>query len=265
MKSHCSNNCIKAFVLIKESTLIEVIKDFVENLENIEANPSMIQQFYDYIRLKYKIPCEIGMLFIEKITMINIFDRLKIKIDQMNSLINKKIDLYQWIKHTHLELEDIDISEILEELRKLKITEVPSVKNCYLMNAINMLYGKIGRNIGYDGFFPYLVYCMIKSGIKDIYAHVYLIKIFRRKFEEKCKFGCNHGFNMVVSCDCLVSEDYNEESEYYITLSLSALEYIAKIEFYNLKVDINEFDNEIIQSLKRIELKGEMEDENINS
>jgi len=265
MKNACSNNCLKAFVLIQESSLMDIIKDFIENIEQIDHNPYMIQQFYDYVKLKYKIPCEAGMLFIEKITMINIFDRFKIKIDQMNGLINRKIFLYQWIRHNHLEIQDLDLAEVIEEFRKIRSSEVPSVKKYHLMNSISMLYGKVGRDIGCDGFFPYLVYCLIKSEIKDVYAHVYLIKLFRRNYENNCKFGCSHGFNMAVGCDCLVSANWNDEDEYYITLTLSALEYIAKIEFYNLKIGSDEFDNEIVQSLKKIEIKGNLDDESFET
>lgn len=255
MKSNCSNNCIKAYVLIQESSLIQIINDFTNNLDSVEDNPSMIQQFYDYLKLKYKIPCEIGMLFIEKIVMINIFEKFKIKFDSMNNMVNKKILIYEWIKPEHLEIADRGFEECITRLHKITKSEVPSVKRHYLMTFMDLLYSKVGRSAGYDSFFPYLVYCIIKSQVKDIYAHFYILKVFGRQYDSSCKFGCNHGFNMTVICDCLVSGCYGSEADYYITMSLAAIDFIAKIEFYNLKIKVSDFEREIINSLKNIDLR----------
>lgn len=260
MKQLCSHRCVKAYVSMQETSLIGTIKDFVECVSTIETNPQVLQQFYDYLKLKYKVPCETGMLFIEKITMLNIFDKFKIRVDHANSLVNRKMMLYQWIKPAHLEIQELNFGDVIQSLRKIGTTEVPSVKIYHLMKSIKLLYEKIGTSVGHDGFFPHLVYCFVKSEIKDLYAHIFLMKLCRRNFDQKCGFGCNHGFQTSVSCDCLFSENWRNEDGYYITTSLAAIDYISKIEFYNLKVDMAEFDKEITKRLKKVDLKNSIDD-----
>lgn len=245
---------------MQETSLIGTIRDFVECIATIETNPQVLQQFYDYLKLKYRIPCETGMLFIEKITMLNIFDKFKIKVDHVNSLVNKKMMLYQWIRPNHLEIQELDFRRAIESLKKIGTTEVPSVKIHHLMRSITALYESVGTDVGHDGFFPYLVYCFIKSEIRDLYAHVFLMKICRRNFDQRCGFGCSHGFQTTVSCDCLFSENWGNEDGYYITTSLAAMDYIAKVEFYDLNVGMAEFDREISKRLKRMDLKNTTDD-----
>lgn len=55
------------------TSLIHIINDFLQGLDVIYENSDVFQQFYDYLQMKYIIPCELGMLFIEKITTNNLF------------------------------------------------------------------------------------------------------------------------------------------------------------------------------------------------
>lgn len=245
----CDKNCDRAILSISETSLLNIIKDFLGALETINNNPPILQQFYDYLKIKFNIPCEIGMLFIEKVTMKTVFDNFKLKTDSMNSLTNEKINLYQWIAPRHLEINDIDITEILKTIRKIILTDVPSVKTYYLMSAIKILYEDVGKDLGLDAFFPYLVYCLIKANIKDIYAHIHYMAVFRRKYENKCSSECKHGFQIVVTCNCLISNDWNNEEEYYLTTTKAVIDYIAKLEFYDLKIDHDEFDKEILKRM----------------
>lgn len=255
MKQECSHRCIKAYTFIQGTLLISTIKDF-GFIAKGEVNSQTLQQFYEYLKLKHKIPCETGMLFIEKVTTMNIFEKFKAKSGHINGIVNKKMMLCRWIKPSHLEIRELDFGDVVEGLKGIGTTGVPSVKIYHLIESIRILYGKLGKDTGHDGLFPCLVYCFIKSEIQDLYVHVSLMKTCRRKFDQDCGFGCNHGFQVSVSCDCLFSKDWGNEDEYYITVSQAAVEYISKIEFCGLSIGMVEFDREIAKRLNSIDLKG---------
>lgn len=251
MKSECSNRCIRGYHAIKDSSLCEIIKDFVDNIDSLDCDNSMIQHFYDYIKIKFNIPCEIGLLFVEKITMAHMFKIIKPRVEPMNDLTNSKLLLYQWIKPMYLDIPEIEnIGFIIEPLAKLSKSIVPSVKIYYLQEFIERLYLQIGKISGHDVFFPNIIYCFIKANIKDIFVHLYILKTFRRKHYLKCSLFCNHGFNEPVGCDCLVSKFWDQESEYYVTTCIAAVDYISKMEYYSLNVDSKVFDEEIIKKLE---------------
>lgn len=260
MKLKCSEDCKRAYISISETSLVGIIKDFLDSLETINSNPVILQQFYDYIKIKFSIPCEKGMLFVERITMDNVFKKFRLKTDSTNSLANKKMELYQWIAPRHLEINEINITKIVKILRKVESTEVPSVKIFYLMSSIKNLYEKVGRDVGLDGFFPYLVYCFLKANIQDLYAHIHYINLFKRKYDKDCSSKCMHGFQIPVECRCLLSRDWKNEDEYYLTTALAVVDYIAKLEFYNLKVDHKEFDSEISKSLQRFQTSNKKDE-----
>lgn len=260
MTQECVGNCCKSCSAIAETSLISTIRDFLESLESINNNPMILQQFYDYIKMKFNIPCEKGMLFIEKVTMNNVFRTFKLKADAMNSLANKKVELYQWIAPRHMDIKRLNFRKILDLLRKVELTEVPSVKVYYLMTAIQKLYGKVGKAAGLDDFFPYFIYCLIKANVKDIYAHIHYINLFKRKYDNSCKNECNHGFQIPVVCECLISKDWQNEEEYYLTTALAAVDYVARLEFYNLKIDHREFDENISGALHKVRPVGERDE-----
>ncbi|ELA42443.1 uncharacterized protein VICG_00542 [Vittaforma corneae ATCC 50505] len=260
MKLECSENCRKARISISETSLVSIIKDFLDSLEAINSNPMILQQFYDYIKIKFNIPCEKGMLFVEKITMESVFKTFKLKTDSMNSLTNKKVELYQWISPRHLEIKELNITKILKILRKMESTEVPSVKTFHLMTSIENLYRKVGKGVGLDDFFPYLVYCFIKANIQDLYAHIHYINLFKRKYDKDCNFECKHGFQIPVECICLISKDWKNEDEYYLTTALAVVDYIAKLEYYNLKIEHKEFDKKISRSLERFQTSNKKDE-----
>lgn len=254
MKMQCAGRCIKAYNRVLETTLINTIKDFLSGLEAIYDNQEVFQQFYDYLQMKYAIPCEIGMLFIEKLTTNTLFKVYLSKVDSMNRLTNDKIKLYQWIKPKHLEIQNFDFTEIIACFLQIKNSSVPSVKIFYLMNGIKKLYEKIGKESGLDVFFPYLVYNLIKANLLDLYAHLHYMNIFKRKFFKTCDVHCTHGFKFCVTCDCLISKNWDSEEEYYLTTSIAAVDYISKLEFYNLKIEADEFETEILKRLESINL-----------
>lgn len=265
MKPRCKGNCAKAHQTIIETSLIHAIDDFLGSLETSVVDSILISQFYNYIKMKFCIPCETGMLFVEKITMQSMFENFKIKSSSLNTLINRKIELYQWIQPRHLEIKLLDFSKAISILKRIESSNIPSGKIFYLMNFIRRLYEKIGKDTCLDGFFPYLVYCLIKSNIRDLYFHVQFLNTFRRKYDEVCTKDCTHGFKICIECDCLVSQNWSSEEDYYITTVIAALDYIAKLEFYNLTIDRIEFDREISKSLRKIENKEDPKNDNMCS
>lgn len=92
---------------------------------------------------------------------------------------------------------------------------IPSIKNFYLMNAVKNLYEKVGKDVGLDDFFPHLVYCVIECNVKEIYAHIHYINLFKRDYENGYNSECRHGFQITIECKCLISEIRASEEEYY--------------------------------------------------
>lgn len=250
MRLRCQGVCTGAIHSMSETSLVSIITDFVDTLEMTVANPTILQQFYDYIKLKFNIPCEAGMLLIEKMTMSSFFRQFQLRSDDTNILANEKMMLYHWISPRHLEIKSLEISRIVCSLRNIAETEVPSVKIFHLMKGVKRLYEKVGTTVGLDGFFPYLVYSFIKANVRDIYAHLHYTRLFRRNYDTPCSPNCPHGFQTPVSCSCLKSNDWGSEAEYYLTTSIAVVDYIAKLEFYNLKVDRREFDRRMSRNTK---------------
>jgi len=250
MKLRCQGICRNAICTMSGTSLVSIISDFIDTLEMIVTNPMILQQFYDYIKMKFNIPCETGMLLIEKMTMNSLFRQFQLRSDDTNILANEKMMLYHWISPRHLEIKSLEISLIVCTLRNIAETEVPSVKIFHLMSGIKRLYEKVGKTMGFDDFFPYLVYCFIKANVRDIYAHLHYTRLFRRKYDIPCSSSCRHGFQVPVCCSCLMSEEWDSEAEYYLTTSLAVIDYIAKLEFYNLKVDRKEFDRRMSSKIR---------------
>lgn len=270
----CKNNCTKAIILMKDTPLYEIINDFRRNMSTIENDPTVLGRFYTYIKDKYKIPCETGMLFIEKLVMSDYFDQYIKILDAQNELIESKIELYQWIKMSHLDIDKFNDKENVNTkclhldntisnfavdfarvFSKIEETDLPSIKMHYFMKAVKTLYASIGQANGADMFFPCLVYCLIKTKMKNIYLHIKFIKYFARKYDNVCEIGCKHGFKHNICCDCVHRNDWEAESEYYLVTVLAALEFIQKIEYYSLRIDLNEFDYEISRRIEKINIK----------
>lgn len=251
MKLKCFGACTKAIFQVSKAEITGIINDFIETLDSIEKDSSLLQQFYDYIAMKFNIRCETGMLLVEKMTTKGLFNRFRQLTDDTNVLANDKMNLYNWIAPKHLEIKDLNISSVISTLKKVPQTELPSVKMYYLMDSIKKLYDKIGTNRGLDDLMPYLVYCFIKANVKDMYLHLNYITILRRRYAGVCDADCMHGFEVPVECTCLVSKDWGTEADYYLTTSIAVVDYIAKLEFYNLKIDRGEFDKMVSRKCKR--------------
>lgn len=251
----CSGKCIRAYTEISESAIVEIIHEFLNGIQAIEKFPDSLQQFFDYVEVRFNIPCEIGLLFVEKILMDKVFQSFILKVDSVNHLINRKIDLYQWVKPKHLEIQSFCFDKAQDFIKKIENSPIPSVKIYYFMSAVKSIYEILGKNTGSDEFFPSLIYCLIKSQLKDLYAHLYYMKLFKRRHGRSCHYKCTHGFKVSISCDCMPTKDWNNEEEYYITNGIAALDFISKLEYYSLKIDASEFDKEITKRMQNLKLQ----------
>lgn len=253
MRKSCNNVCTVAVVHLKRTTLYTVIDDFTNNFD---MNSDNIGHFYNQIIQKYKITCETGLLFVEKLFMYNLFHKFRLSSDNTNIFINEKILLYQWIKPSHLNLPEIDLSNYVSEFSKIQHSNVPSVKIFHMMTGFQRIYNDLGRDTDYDIVLSIVVFAFIKAQIKDIHTHIKFMKTFKRDYYKKCEADCCHGFSINVCCTCLTSQNWNGEEEYYLTTCEAALTFIKQLEYCNLNIEVTEFDNRIIDKMNNINFDG---------
>lgn len=254
MREECQNACTRAAIALKGTSLLETVEDFVRNIDSIRNCPAILARFYEYMQAKYRIPCEAGMLFVEKLVMHDFFERYRRADDPQNALANEKMQLYQWICPRHLDAVGEPTDEDIVRFRRLAHTSLPSAKMHRFMQAVKSLSRSIGASCGSDAFFPSLVYCLIKAQIPDLYLHVRFMQAYRRPFYRACAPGCTHGFSQSVRCDCLQRTDWRDEEEYYLVAALAALEFIQQIEYYSLRVSLTEFNYEISNKIRKMKL-----------
>ena len=256
MKKICSNTCTVAVIQLKKTTLYSIIDEFTNNMDEILTDHTILISFYDKIISNYKIECEKGLLFVEKLIMYNVFFKFKLKSNSSNKLINQKILLYQWIQPTHLNLPNSNFKELIIHFRKMQYSNIPSVKIYYLMSGFQTMYNIMGKDIEYDKILGITIYCLIKARVKDWWLHLQFTKLFRRSYYKDCCNNCNHGFNLNIICECLVSANWHGEEEYYITTFEAALDFIEKLEYYNLNIGLEEFERNIVSKAKDLNLNN---------
>lgn len=176
--------------------------------------------------------------------------------DPTNELINKKILLYRWISPEHLELKNTErsvLEDISREFRGITSLQTPTEKITHMMGIMEKLCDVVGRTEGQDIILPSIIYCIIKSSLPNIYLEVRFMALYRRKSMEKCKERCNHGFSIDASCECFSSRPYDEkEVNYYLTSMQAAVEFIRKMEFYDLKISEGEFYENMMDAVKLV-------------
>lgn len=253
----CSYNCLRAALKLKNEEIFIVIRTFVNKLDLSTVNKTIIDKFYINIKRKYNIECEVGMIFVESLLMTGIYDSFFYQNDFTNIFINNKLELYQWIKPEHLEIKEIIADNIIGLFKNIGLRSLPSVKLNYFMKAVQNLYKYIGQNKSQDMFFPCVVFCMLKAQIKDIYLHVKFMKLFSRKYESQCKTkSCTHGFSIPICCMCMFRNEWNGQESYYLTMADAALQFIMTIEFYNLKITKNEFNDQLEKRLSKLNISN---------
>ena len=243
----CNGKCIESIKLLDNSILNSLIINFISSLDiNDQSNLNKkVNNFYNFIKFKYRIKCEVGMLFIEAMFIHKLFDEFKIA--HNNLLVEEKIKLYRFIKPEHLKIsvDSVKLDKIVSSFNNLSVSNIPSCKIYYIMNAFQTIFDILGKDIEYDQMLSIVIYSIIKADLKDMYNQIKLIKHFKRSYVDKCIVDCCHGFNIDINCDCLKSDDYSGEEEYYIITCEAAIEYIEKMEYSNLNISIKEYNKHI--------------------
>ena len=81
------------------------------------------------------------------------------------------------------------------------------------------------------------------------------MKVFRRGFYKACKIGCRHGFAIPICCNCMEYNNWNGEDEYYLVTAMAAMEYIEKLEYYNLNIEVGEFEEQISKKIENMKIE----------
>ncbi|KAI4291983.1 hypothetical protein PAPHI01_1257 [Pancytospora philotis] len=285
MQERCKNICTRAIVALKDGPLHRTIQDFIVSSSEIlgascgvselpdgSAWPGraqdgaraptcnqLVNQFYDYVCQKHRIPCECGMLIVERMLTLNAFDRLRQAENTHNTLVNNKIFLYKWIRSEHLEIPFAVPSAVVAAFSKIKSHALPSGKIEAYILAVQELQRSAGKAAGHDQLFSALIYALLKTQIADLEMHFLCMLKYRRRYGGPCAEMCRHGFDINVRCDCLCRSDWKDEDVYYLVMGMAALDFIAKLEFYSLKIGVAEFNLEISARIEKIQLSGQDE------
>lgn len=172
-----------------------------------------------------------------------------------NDLINQKMLLYSWIRPEHLELEidHAQTEDALKRLRAIPESTTPTDKILCVMEGVEALYGSIGCTRGQDDMLPSLIYCLIKTGEANMYLEIQFMTLYKRESVGGCRAGCLHGLGIEVECSCLQRKQYDEkEVAYYLTSLQAAMDFIKKMEYYDLKISKAEFDQNIENSIQAL-------------
>lgn len=175
--------------------------------------------------------------------------------DPTNELINKKILLYKWISPKHLELsmEGGELEKISEGFKDIFSSNTPTEKISRVMQIAERIYRVIGSDKGQDKMLPSIIYCIIKSSALDIYREIQFMGLYRRRASESCRDGCTHGLSIGVRCECFLDKTYKEkEVGYYLTSFQAALDFIRKMEFYDLNITKGEFHQNIMDTIELV-------------
>ncbi|ORD94986.1 hypothetical protein ECANGB1_1650 [Enterospora canceri] len=260
MKKKCENICTVAVVQLKKTTLYCAIDEFTNEIEEIYTNREKLTAFYEQVAEKYKLKCEYGLLFVEKLVMYSMFNKFRVNRGDADAFVNEKILLYQWIKPIHLKLDGVyaqneKLSRSINDFIRIAKSNIPSVKTFYMMVAFENMFRKFGEDLEYDKMLSIVIFCLIKTKIKDLSLHIRFMRLFRREYFRPCDKECDHGFSMNVRCDCLVSKNWCGQDLYYLTTCEAALEFIERMEYYDLNVEVDEYNNKLSKKLEKLRLK----------
>lgn len=172
--------------------------------------------------------------------------------DSTNELVNQKILLYRWIDPRHLEIEvgHPQVEDAIECFRAIPRRATPTEKILCIMDGVEKIHQAAGRDVGQDGMLPLVIYCIIKSAVPDIYLEIQFVVLYRRKILEQCCPDCTHNLDVHMTCSCLRRRMYcEEEATYYLTSIQAAVDFIKRMEYYDLRISEAEFDNNIADAM----------------
>lgn len=258
MREECRNVCTRAIVALEGTALSKAIDDVADNAAAVGDDQAILHRFYEYVRLKYNIPCESGMLFVERLVMLRLFERFRARPDPQSCLVNAKVSLYAWLRPEHLGIEAEIPDSVVVAFQRIGSSGIPAAKTAHFMGGVGLLYGALGRGASPDAFFPALVYCLVRSQVRDLFYHIRVMRGSVRPAAAACASGCSHGFSVPVCCNCTFRRETSSEDEYYLVTAAAALEFIQKLEFYSLRVSAPEFNREISSRIEQMNIAKNM-------
>lgn len=170
--------------------------------------------------------------------------------DSTNELINQKILLYRWIKPEHLELKvnQTQLEPASQTFKSISGYSTPTEKISCMMAGIEELHRVIGKNNGQEEILPSIIYCLIKSESTNIGSETQFMTLYRRRSLSMCYAGCSHRFE--INCNCIQKKVYDEkEVTYYLTSMQAAIDFIKRMEYYDLKICEIEFNQNIADAI----------------
>ncbi|KAM0672243.1 hypothetical protein OCOL_000901 [Ordospora colligata] len=175
--------------------------------------------------------------------------------DSTNQLINKKLILYKWIKPEHLELgiNNESLEHLFPLFEAIASLSTPTEKIIHLMQIIEKLYGTIGQHENQGEMLSAIIYCIVKSSVPNIYLEVQFMVKYRRRIVDICMPECLHGIGISIHCNCPAPRMYGEkEITYYLTSFQAAIDFIRRMEYYDLKINESEFHRNIMEAIKLV-------------
>jgi Rab5 GDP/GTP exchange factor len=248
----CCRGCVRLAILLSDTSLGKTVEYFMQDIRLLKLDPAILQTFYEYVSSRYMVSCETGIAFIERVVMSNTFCMLLDTGDSVNMLVNQKMRLYRWIRPEHLEIEASEerLSECATSFLRISGPDTPTDKIDRFMRGVEELQGILGRSEGQDRMLPALIYCLIKSGTEDLYLHIRFMKTYQRRAYPPCCPGCTHGVGAEIKCSSGERRYDEQEVAYYLTTALAAAEFIEKMEFYDLRVGEEEFNENIEEAMR---------------
>lgn len=158
--------------------------------------------------------------------------------------------------HLELRIEHEQFEGMLRSFKDIAALPTPTEKISCVMTGIEELYNIMGRDKGQDIMLPSIIYCLLKSATINIHSEVQFMIAYRRKGLGRCREGCDHGLGVRSECSCFKERMYDEkEAMYYLTSMQAAIDFIKKMEYYDLKIDKMEFDMKITSAMESMRKK----------
>ncbi|KAH9411073.1 vacuolar sorting protein 9 [Ordospora pajunii] len=173
--------------------------------------------------------------------------------DSTNQLVNRKLILYEWIRPEHLELDihHENLEHLSQSLKAIPSLSTSTEKILHVMQTIERLYRIIGQHEDQGKMLSAIIYCIIKSSVTNIYLEAQFMAKYRRRIADPCTLECLHGIGINIHCDYPAPSMYSEkEITYYLTSFQAAIDFIRRMEYYDLKISESEFHANIMEAIK---------------
>ncbi|WUR03206.1 vacuolar protein sorting-associated protein 9A-like protein [Vairimorpha necatrix] len=199
----------------------------IPSLNVLLLNPSSLQDFY--ISNKSKFLCDKSLDLLEDEIFSSFYEEYFAR-HESDYLLNTKIDLYKerlLPRHLNIQERSNNLNNVIDDVDN-NVEIFKSIKFCKSPSQIlNKYLDFIIRNNKevQDDLLNILVYTIIKSNIKDLRVLVKYMRDYRRRIF----INCGHRIK-------------RNESEYYIKILEIALEFIEKMEYKDLNISKEEYE-----------------------